>query len=361
MIVTFICDLYQELQNWLSMNGKFLEVLLATAVALSASNWGFKELQDFNQYTSYRPDELLSGQETNASNLRGTFSRQNLSFSTFKDDQNILDTIIHLEESQRCLTAIVSPPYTNYFAYPLISNSESQPSYAIDDLSPESPRHETLNSQVGSTEVARPSLWPLAPPSPIDDGGLFGAIGYAPLSDNQYFDIESFLNADFPTDVATDNAIDELFGSVAISRQSSVSSEQNESIDQLAQFLGASLETPTSPETIPKRGPKFPSQLLSNSKQSLETVSEADKAGHSFVKEISMPVNPTVKIGDIQKQLKDDYFAASLINPKGKMHLIRIELYCYSLTQMCAKMRESYKVDFREFWLKLTHTFLKIL
>ena len=298
------------------MNVKFFEVLLAAAVALTATDWGFKGFQDKAlSNTYYSPDELLTGQAGSTNSFgRNSSGNDSNSFLTFKEEQNILNTIIHLEESQRSPGRLLVNQ--NYFAYPLFSQSSGETNDVHQDVNRSSrPQELSFDAQDGGSTVESTlsSTWPPSPSSPIDDGELFGAVGYAPLSDNQYFDIESFLNADFPSDFNTDNEIGSLFGSTSITRQTSISSEQSESLDQLAQFLSASIESPNSPQFSPKRGPKFPIQFRSE-----EYAEGGISEVHQPTKHIkgTSTKDGTAKINEMKTLLKDDEDVAS--KPKGK-------------------------------------------
>lgn len=316
------------------MNGKFFEVLIAAAVVLTATDWGFNVLQDKGaSNTYYSPDELLTGQAGSTSSL-GTNSvgSHSNSFLTFKEEQNILNTIINLEESQSSSRRLIVNQ--NYFAYPLFSQSSDETNNGHQDVDRSSRSQElSFNAQDGGSTVESTlsSTWPPSPSSPIDDGELFGAVGYAPLSDNQYFDIESFLNADFPSDFATENELGGLFASTSISRQTSITSEQTEALDQLAQFLSASIESPNSPEFSPKHGPKFPKQFRSVEDVGGEAgISEIQQPTKSYVKRTS--TKHGTRINEIDTLLKDGEDITS--KPKGKGMISFIILVIRKLTSV---------------------------
>lgn len=278
------------------MNGKFFEVLLAAAVLLSASDWSFKGFEDVYQSNAYNPEELPNRQVGNTN--RYVSSGNHLSL---KEENDILNTIINLEEEPGT-TRIAGN--TNFLAYPLLNNHTDDSSYNDENFNPDP-----------QADIARPSSWLPSPPSPIDDGGLFGAIGYAPLSDNQYFDIESFLSAEFPSDIETDDAINDLFGTASATTQTSIRSTSgpSETIDELAEFLGKSIESPTSPEYIPKTGPRFLSNLLHASREISES---AKNVGDSS--ELTEGKSAKSKISETGKLLKDDYLVDKTFNLKGK-------------------------------------------
>ena len=305
------------------MTVKFLEVLLAAAVALSVTDWGFKDIHDTTSInTQFRPDELINDQQDTTNNYGASSSGQDSSAYTFtKEEHNILNAIINFEESQ--IPAARFLPNTNLLAYPLFSQESDESNYSDDIFNRNAALQQTHNTQDGgSPSAGRASSWPPSPPSPIDDGELFGAVGYAPLSDNQYFDIESFLNADFPSDIATDNAISSLFASPSVTRQSSINSEHAETIDQLAQFLGSAIESPSSPEFIPKSGPKFPAQFLPSLGENAEVEEATGDVGGdpsiSFSKEVPQSLDGPSRINEIEKLLKSDYLETLTTKTKGK-------------------------------------------
>ena len=283
------------------MNGKFFEVLLAAAVVLTATDWAFKGLQDIGpSYLYYNPNELLSDEATSSRSVR-TNAPENQDASFFnKEEQNILNTIINLEESQMSSRTVAESQ--NYFAYPLFSQNSEETRSGSHNVHQDSGLQELpFDIQGGvSPGAARPSSsWPPSPSSPIDDGELFGAVGYAPLSDNQYFDIESFLNADFPSELATESAIGSLFSSPSLGRSTSVTSEQTEAIDQIAELLSASIDSPSSPEFSSKRGPSFPKQFTS-----VKGAVDEEGPTHSFLK--TPMVHGTSTIDEYERLLQND-------------------------------------------------------
>ena len=304
------------------MNGKFFEVLLAAAIALSATDWGFKGLQDIGPTnTHYSPDELLNGHAEGTGNFGTNAGDHNNSFLTLKEEQNILNTIINLEESQR--PSEVVAVNQNYFAYPLFSENSGETSHGDNQGIDRSSQLQELpfNSQDGgSPNAVRPSSpWPPSPSSPIDDGELFGAVGYAPLSDNQYFDIESFLNADFPSDFATESAISSLFDSPTVTRQTSITSQQSETIDQLAQFLGAAIDSPSTPDFSPKQGPKFPAEFTSVKNTEVRGgILEVGGTASSYVKGTST-FDSSSRISEMEQLLRDSGSTAAKVKRKGEI------------------------------------------
>lgn len=232
------------------MKGQLLEALFYTAIALSVTEWGFKGNPDNSLSNTYNPSDLLNGQADIP--IDAASQNQPLATTTFKEEQNILNTIINWEESQR----IRYRQNNNFFAYPLISQSSDGQSYDSDSGSySHSPEFPVQQPQPVEGYGASPP-WTLNPPSPIDDGELFGAVGYTPLSSNQYFDIESFLTADFPVESPRSaNPLDSLsedgyLGAATAAsprwmekRINSVTSEQSETLEDLAEFLESSIQT----------------------------------------------------------------------------------------------------------------------
>ena len=307
------------------MNGKFFEVLLAAAVILTATDWAFKELQDIGPSNIYyNPNDLLSDEATSSRSV-GANAPEDHDVPIFnKEEQSILNAIINLEESQISSRVALNQ---NYFAYPLFSQNSDEASSGDHNLHQDSSLQELpFDLQDGvSPGAARPSSpWPPSPSSPIDDGELFGAVGYAPLSDNQYFDIESFLNADFPSELTTESAIGSLFSSPSLGRSTSVTSEQTEAIEQIAELLGASIDSPKSPEFSSKRGPNFPKQFSS-------VKGAVGKGGptHSFLK--SPMVHGTSTIDEYERSLQNDEEVPDVRSKRKGM----VRLHCLVICKYC--------------------------
>ena len=314
------------------MKGQLLEALFYTAIALSVTEWGFKGNPDNSLSNTYNPSDLLNGEADIP--IDATSQNQPLATATFKEEQNILNTIINWEESQRIIRYRQN---NNFFAYPLVSQSSDGQSYDSDSGS-YSPEFPVQQQQAVEGYGASPP-WTLNPPSPIDDGELFGAVGYTPLSSNQYFDIESFLTADFPVESPSGNGANPLdslsqdgyLGAATASsprwmekRINSVTSEQSETLADLAEFLESSIQTKD--EFNPKKAKfqdfnKYPNpDIPVEIPQTFDDIyldgprSFYEKSGGA-----SKVASDASKISDIglNDLLKDDYYGSATSKSKG--------------------------------------------
>ena len=319
------------------MKPKFLEILLAAAIALTATNWSLKDEALSNTY--HRPDDLLEGQIYTGNSFSTIYPHRELPSLTLKEEQTIIDTIINLEETQQQRAAV--RPITNFFAYPLVSQNSDGQSYESDsdNYVPSVPENVGMTQEgLGSPLPGRPGSthsWPTSPPSPIDDGGLFGAIGYAPWSNNQYFDIETFLNADLAPEIV-DQDFSNLsqdgffFGAVTDSSSwadkgsESATVQQSESLDELSKFLEDSIESPGSPDLSKKDVASFNNmRKLMPGHQTLSSQSLDKALGSYHEKQIIRQGNDieNTGIGQIDKVLGhnfDDTSLSSSPSLKGK-------------------------------------------
>lgn len=316
------------------MKGQLLEALFYTAIALSVTEWGFKGNPDNSLSNTYNPSDLLNGQADFP--IDATSQNQPLATTTFKEEQNILNTIINWEESQR---RIRYRQNNNFFAYPLVSQSSDGQSYDSDSgsYSPEFP----VQQQEAVEGYGASPPWTLNPPSPIDDGELFGAVGYTPLSSNQYFDIESFLTADFPpespsargsADPLDSLSQDGYLGAATASsprwmekRINSVTSEQSETLEDLAEFLESSIQTKD--EFNPKKAKfhdfnnKYPNpDIPVEIPQTFDDIYlGGQRSFYDKPTAASKVASDASKISDIglNDLLKDDYYGSSTSKSKG--------------------------------------------
>ncbi len=242
------------------MKFQFVEALLSIAVALSLFDWSNRNDHDGRSLgTTYLPTSILQGRVED----RSSIVRPTIGTST-KEDETIIDSIINWEENQRLGRFRQN---TNLYAYPIVSQNPVIQNYDA-QLSP----YSSSSSQIGGADgpnadsdrlpspASQPSSassqWPSSPGSSFDDGELFGAVGDTPQNSAQYFDIDSFLDGSFSSP-STTNTLSPFEGTDTREISSpnwliDESSMPQESVDDLAQFLQASIESPDADEHIQK-------------------------------------------------------------------------------------------------------------
>ena len=228
------------------MKWKFVEALLHLAVALSFTDWNYRNEFDNSFAGTYIPNDISLGSANIPDSRVGPHSQ------TAKEEANIIDSIINWEETQRFSGFGRN---TDFLAFPIVSQNSAISLEHID--SDPSSRSSLCSQQVGAISpgnaagstssseglLSPETLWPQSPGSSLDDGELFGAVGYTPQSSTQYFDIESFLNANVssPT-LGSHSYFDSVTGPNWVDQPLlPASSVKSETVEELAQFLKDSL------------------------------------------------------------------------------------------------------------------------